>query len=203
MENNANVQAFAKSVAELMGGNYVAPSETMDYEWRATVTLPNDVQLFLHKGYNLKGKVSVSISPTDMGRDVLNMAQQRFRYGADKCSLESINVDPNRDPVSVVADIQRRLVTANAETLAKYRAYAAEIADRRDGLQQQIAELKAQYPMLKVNVSDDKTTATASYYEGDKGSFELTLYSGGSMSVRNVSIPSSRMPAFLKLMLED
>jgi hypothetical protein len=103
----------------------------------------------------------------------------------------------SKSPEALARDIARRVVTPSEPIFAQITAKQAEDAASADALTTAAEALRAAVPLLKVDVSDDKTSGSFHYYV-DGLSFNGRLSGGGTVYLDRVSsFPIERLPAVL------
>jgi hypothetical protein len=103
----------------------------------------------------------------------------------------------SKSPEALAREIARRVLTPSEPIHAQIKARQAQDADNANALVAAAEALRAAVPLLRVEVSDDKTSGSFHYY-ADGLSFNGRLSGSGTVYLDRVSsFPSERLAAVL------
>lgn len=182
-EKFVDVQAMAKDVAKLIGGEFQAPEEGNCGD-RGRIAVGGYFIAF-GAGYGAKwNKVTISAWAP---HELMNKARRR----GSPANLPDIGVSAERDASAIAKAVQSRLMPVAAERLEVIRTLAGEADASRADLEAQAAALVKRFPAIRVNLTDDVGRAGFSLYLSGKGSASGTLYADGQISFDRVSVDSA------------
>lgn len=144
-----DIARFAADLAREIGG--IARPWNADYpNENQAIDLTDATTLHL-RADDWKGRVAISIDATDIPFN------DRPMHGSGH-QTESVTVNPDGRPIAAIArDVTKRVIEANADAIAKRRAYAIGRRDDRANLAAMVAALAG--GPIRARINDDGLSA--------------------------------------------
>jgi hypothetical protein len=174
------------AVQVMPAGDYPAENQT--------IRVGND-NVNLHAD-NWKKKVTASIAAPELKWGERNTYDKSHR-------TENASVNPNgRKVASIAADINRRVIVASQEALAKQREYAAAQVVAKAEIVRLANALKERLPGIDIRVNEQDKRATV--YSGTTGHyFSGTLTVDGTVTIERVgSVPMDKFARIVAILNE-
>jgi hypothetical protein len=181
--------AFTADLAWALGARVEKPGDTYD----AGRIRHGALTLYVHgsRAHPL-GRVEISAGAPELTRRLIGRLPQ----------FPSITLDAARPLDRLAADVRRRLVAPSDVIHAGLQdALAAQEAHRKN-CEARVAELRAIFPTIQLDFTDDRTTSARLYANGGGCYLAGRLESDGGLYVDRVGgVPAERATAFLRALL--
>lgn len=186
---------FAQDLAVLLGGKFIAPER--EHDNYSSATLWGEVEMLdglrVHISTSWRDRTNRWVVRGSVDWRISSRLNGHYRPQ----SFPEARISSDKPLERIASEIRRRVIEPSAEPFAKVKADYADLQASQQGIQAQVAAVKAAFPWLKVDLEEGKTEATV-YANGGGAYLSGRLTKDGAIYVdRCGTINADRAEAFL------